>query len=112
MILKTVYSNRLIMLRCICVADFITCSDDVLVPLPDLNDLDMQSRKFAYEHFTYIAGVLPFVTDKKRRCEAITQITEERRIPRSDGTLVPYNPAGGQTASCFRRTPAHKRVFL
>ena len=57
-----------------------TCSDDVLDPLPDINDLDPQSRKFAYEHFTYIAGVLPFVTDKKRRCEAITQITEERRI--------------------------------
>ncbi len=29
---------------------------------------------------TYIAGVLPFVTDKNRRCEAVTQITEERRI--------------------------------
>ena len=61
-------------------ADYETCSDDVLDPLPDINDLDPQSRKFAYAHFTYIAGVLPFVTDKKRRCEAITQITEERRI--------------------------------
>lgn len=60
--------------------DYETCSDEVLDPLPDINDLDPQSRKFAYEHFTYIAGVLPFVTDKKRRCEAITQITEERRI--------------------------------
>ena len=60
--------------------DYETCSDDVLDPLPDINDLDPQSRRFAYEHFTYIAGVLPFVTDKKRRCEAITQITEERRI--------------------------------
>ena len=57
-----------------------SCSDEVLDPLPDINDLDPTSRKFAYEHFTYIAGVLPFVTDKKRRCEAITQITEERRI--------------------------------
>lgn len=60
--------------------DYITCSDEVLDPLPDINDLDIQSRKFAYEHFTYIAGVLPFVTDKKRRCEAITQITEDKRI--------------------------------
>lgn len=57
-----------------------TCTDNVLDPLPDINDLDLQSRKFAYEHFSYIAGVLPFVTDKKRRCEAIAQITEERRI--------------------------------
>lgn len=46
-------------------ADYETCPDDVLEPLPDINDLDPQSRKFAYEHFTYIAGVLPFVTDKK-----------------------------------------------
>lgn len=61
-------------------ADYETCTDEVLDPLPDINYLDPQSRKFAYEHFTYIAGVLPFVTDKKRRCEAITQITEERRI--------------------------------
>lgn len=60
--------------------DYITCSDEILDPLPDINDLDPQSRKFAYEHFTYIAGVLPFVADKKRRCKAITQITEERRI--------------------------------
>lgn len=61
-------------------AEYTICTDDTLDSLPDINDLDPQSRKFAYEHFTYIAGVLPFVTDKKRRCEAITQITEERRI--------------------------------
>lgn len=54
-------------------ADYTICSDDVLAPLPDINDLDLQSRKFAYEHFTYIAGVLPFVTDKKRRCKAIAE---------------------------------------
>ena len=60
--------------------EYETCTDDVIDSLPDINDLDLQSRKFAYEHFTYIAGVLPFVTDKKRRCEAITQITEEKRI--------------------------------
>lgn len=60
--------------------EYTICTDDTLDSLPDINDLDPQSRKFAYEHFTYIAGVLPFVTDKKRRCEAITQITEERRI--------------------------------
>lgn len=60
--------------------EYTICTDDTLDSLPDVNDLDPQSRKFAYERFTYIAGVLPFVTDKKRRCEAITQITEERRI--------------------------------
>lgn len=61
-------------------AAYTICTDDTLDSPPDINDLDPQSRKFAYERFTYIAGVLPFVTDKKRRCEAITQITEERRI--------------------------------
>lgn len=60
--------------------DYISCSDDELDPLPDMNDLDLQSRKFAYEHFTYIASVLPFVADKKKRCAAITQITGERKI--------------------------------
>ncbi len=68
--------------------DYTPCSDDVLDPLPDINDLDLQSRKFAYEHFTYIAGVLPFVTDKKRRCVAIAQISEERGI--SKQTICNY----------------------
>lgn len=61
-------------------SEYEPCTDEVLNPLPDINDLDLQSRKYAHEHFTYIAGVLPFITDKKRRCEAITQVTEERRI--------------------------------
>ncbi len=60
--------------------DYIICSDKALDPLPDINTLDSQSRKSAYERFTLIAGVLPFVTDKKRRCAAITQISEDRNI--------------------------------
>lgn len=60
--------------------DFEICSEDVLEKFPDINDLDLPSRKFAHKHFTYIAGVLPFLTDKKKRCEAITQVTEENRI--------------------------------
>ncbi len=60
--------------------DYIICSDEALDLLPDINTLDSQSRKSAYERFTLIAGVLPFVTDKKRRCAAITQISEDRNI--------------------------------
>lgn len=60
--------------------DFEGCGEDKLEIFPDVNDLDVQSRKLAHKHFTYIAGVLPFLTDKKRRCEAIRQITEEQRI--------------------------------
>ncbi len=62
------------------VAEYIPCSDDELDPLPDINDFDLQSRKFAHEHFTYIAGVLPFIADKKRRCAAIAGIAESRNI--------------------------------
>ena len=62
--------------------DYEACSDDVLDPLPDINDLEPASRQFACEHFTYISGVLPFITDKKRRCAAITQISEEKGVSR------------------------------
>lgn len=65
-------------------ADYEECPndtlDDTLGKLPDINELDMQSRKFVHKHFTYIAGVLPFLTDKKRRSEAIAQSSEENRI--------------------------------
>lgn len=60
--------------------NYITCSADELSPLSDINDLDLQSRKFAYEHFNLIAGALPFVTDKKRRGSIISQIAEDKNI--------------------------------
>ncbi len=68
--------------------DYTICSDEELDPLPDINALDLPSRKSAYERFTLIAGVLPFVTDKKRRCAAITQISEDRNI--SKQTIYNY----------------------
>lgn len=61
---------------------YTACSDEELESVSDINDLDPASRQFAYEHFTYISGVLPFITDKKRRCAAITQIAEEKGISR------------------------------
>ena len=62
--------------------DYTACPDEELGRLPDINDLEPASRQFACEHFTYISGVLPFITDKKRRCAAITQISEEKGISR------------------------------
>ena len=59
---------------------YIPCPAGELDSLPDINELDLQSRKFAYEHFTYIAAVLPFLSDKRKRCAAIAQISEERGI--------------------------------
>ncbi len=70
------------------VTEYIPCSDDELDPLPDINDFDLQSRKFAHEHFTYIAGVLTFIADKKRRCAAIADIAESRNI--SKQTICNY----------------------
>ena len=61
---------------------YTACSDEELESASDINDLDPASRQFAYERFTYISGVLPFITDKKRRCAAITQIAEEKGISR------------------------------
>lgn len=62
--------------------DYTAFPDEELGRLPDINDLEPASRQFACEHFTYISGVLPFITDKKRRCAAITQISEEKGISR------------------------------
>ena len=70
------------------ITNYTPCSDDELDTLPDINDFDLQSRKFAYEHFTYIAGVLPFITDKKRRCAVIADIAEIRNI--SKQTICNY----------------------
>lgn len=46
--------------------DYTVCPDEELGLLPDINDLEPASRQFACEHFTYISGVLPFITDKSR----------------------------------------------
>lgn len=62
--------------------DYTACPDEELGRLPDINDLEPASRQFACEHFTYISGVLPFITDKKRRCAAITQTAEDKGISR------------------------------
>lgn len=62
--------------------DYTACPDEEFGRLPDINDLEPASRQFACEHFTYISGVLPFITDKKRRCAAITQTAEDKGISR------------------------------
>lgn len=64
------------------ITNYIPCADDQLDPLPDINELDLQSRKFTHVHFTYIAGALPFIADKRRRCAAIADIAESRSISR------------------------------
>lgn len=46
----------------------------------DYDSLDKKSRIFAHEHFTLIAGILPFIGDEKRRCAMIAGISEEKGV--------------------------------
>lgn len=60
---------------------YIPCSEDDLTattnisPLP-LEELDTDSRRYAYEHYNMIAGVLPFVGDNTERCNMIGRVAE------------------------------------
>ena len=67
--------------------DFISYEDDTDT-LPNIDELDPYSRKTAYERYTLIAGVLPYITDKKQRCAAISQIAEANGI--SKQTICNY----------------------
>ena len=57
------------------------CSEE-LEMLPDINDMDMLSRKVAYERFTVISNIIPFVTDKNKRSAIISQTAIEKGISR------------------------------
>ena len=46
----------------------------------DYDSLDKLSRRFVHEHFTLIAGVLPFIEDDRKRCTMIASIASEREI--------------------------------
>ena len=57
------------------------CAEE-LQTLPDINDLDMLSRKVAYERFTIISNILPFISDKNKRSAIISQTAIEKGISR------------------------------
>lgn len=48
--------------------------------LPDEEKLDAENRRFMYEHYTFISGILPFVSDEKKRCEVICHISNDKNI--------------------------------
>ena len=63
------------------ILDYDFCSESELssvsgVNLADVESLDMVSRKFIYEHYTLIAGILPFVSDEKLRTEVIDRVSK------------------------------------
>lgn len=47
---------------------------------PDINDLEPNIRKIAFNRFTLISRIIPFMGDKKLRCSVINQISEEQNI--------------------------------
>lgn len=58
-----------------------------ICPLP-IDELDNESRCIAYKRFTAIAGVLPFITDDKSRCNAISNMAQHFNI--SKQTIKQY----------------------
>lgn len=46
------------------------------VNLTSIDKLDSESRRIAYERFTIISGVLPFIANDKDRCNAINNMAE------------------------------------
>ena len=50
-----------------------SCTDK-LEELPDINDMGLLARKTAYERFSLISGILPFVTDKAKRTQIINEL--------------------------------------
>ena len=59
--------------------EYVPCSEDILheitdTILIDLDNLDSESRKTAYERYTMIAPLLPFVSDQKKRKELINSL--------------------------------------
>lgn len=61
------------------------CSEEELLEktnmnLIDLESMDSESKKFAHEHYTLIAGVLPFITDRYQRSYVISKISVDRNV--------------------------------
>lgn len=59
--------------------DYLPCSEDTLQEITDtilidLDNLDSESRKTAYERYTMIAPLLPFVSDQRKRKELINSL--------------------------------------
>jgi len=63
------------------------CPEELGV-LSDINDLDAISRKTAYERFNIISNILPFITEKNKRCAIISEIALEKGV--SKQTICKY----------------------
>ena len=48
--------------------------------LPSIDDLQPNQRKVAYERYSLIAPILPFISDNRERNYVISRVSEEKRI--------------------------------
>lgn len=64
---------------------YVDCSEEELLKITDMVLLDVEildtdSRRFVYEHYSLIAGILPFVSDKRMKNHLIAQTAVERNV--------------------------------
>ena len=64
---------------------YVDCSEEELLKITDMvlldvEMLDTESRRFVYEHYSLIAGILPFVSDKRMKNHLVARTAEERNV--------------------------------
>ena len=79
------------------ISSFSVCSE--CFSLPDIYDMELSMRKCAYARFTMISNILPFVTDKERRCSVISQIATDNGVSRQ--TICNYLWSLAGVRKCF-----------
>lgn len=67
------------------ISDYMNCTESELLEKTDMvllemDMLDADSRRFVHEHFTLIAGILPFIGDKKMRNQLIDYLSTQKGI--------------------------------
>lgn len=62
------------------VSDYEICSDYLFEQSADIEYSEPSNRKIAYKRFTLISRILPYIGDKKKRCNIIAQTAEENNI--------------------------------
>ena len=65
---------------CDALSDVVPCTDDVLPSVPNIEEIDLGCRKVAYKRYSYVASVLPFISDKAQRCDSVSRIAMENGI--------------------------------
>ena len=78
-------------------------------PVDVIEELGIEERKAAYARYTLIAGILPFVKNAKKRCEVITQVSEENGISKKTIRKYLCEYLASQSVMCFAPTKREKK---